>query len=54
MLPSLIKEATFQTNHIYQLGAFNCKGYPNIDFTNEPVFQYDFPLLGNTFGDDCK
>ena len=27
---------------------------PNNDFINEPVFQYDVTILGNTFVDDCK
>ena len=27
---------------------------PDTDFTDEPVVQYDIPVVGNTFVGDCK
>ena len=34
-----------QTNQIYQPGAFTYKNYPGIDFIDEPVVQYDVPIV---------
>ena len=35
-------------------GHLPTKVTPDIDFTDEPVSQYDFPCVENTFIGDCK
>ena len=44
-----------QTKNVYtNQGHLPTTDTPNNDFINEPVFQYDVIILGNTFVDDCK
>ena len=45
------KKTVCQRNHIYQPGA-STKVTLDIDFTDEPVVQYDVPVVENTFVDD--
>ena len=39
----------YMTNQIYRLGAFTYKTISDVDFTDEPVVQFNVPVLEKTF-----
>ena len=48
------KRKIYQANQIYKSEAFTYKSYPDTDFADEQVVQYDIPVVVNTLVGDCK
>ena len=48
------KKAICQTNHTTNQGPLTSKFTTVIDYTDEPVIQFDISVVSNAFVNDCK